>query len=115
MKTPREIIDNQISEADWQRDVVILLSLKGWSVEYIRPGRVIRAGKETYETPVGADGKGAWDIRAFRERLVIIECKSMMGRLTKSQELWDERYTRAGIEHYILRPQDWDRLLEIAK
>ena len=118
MKTPREIVDNQISEATWQQEVLKVLRLNRWEIFVIGDSRRV--------------SPGILDILAIRPpRVAFIECKTITGQLTKTKIIWEESghlYGRIGqtevvamleqcpgVEVYVLRPQDFERLLEIAK
>jgi len=47
-------------------------------------------------------------------RVVFLELKTDYGRLTLPQEAWRSELGRCpGVEHYVIRPKDWQRLERI--
>src|SRR5277367_92513 len=77
------------SEQEFQDCVVDYARSLGWKVAHCRAGRVMRDGKETYETPWKYDGKGFPDLILVRgQRFVIAEMKSVSGKLTLNQIAW---------------------------
>ncbi|WP_346927547.1 hypothetical protein, partial [uncultured Arthrobacter sp.] len=78
-----------MSERELQDAVIELARLLGWRVAHFRPARVRRGGREIYETPVAADGKGWPDLVLVRgSRLIFAEMKSGTGRLSDAQIAW---------------------------
>jgi len=63
--------------------------------------------KQGWRTAVAAEAKGWPDIFAVRERAVAIEIKGSGDTIKQEQEEWGVRLRRAGIEHYVITPQDW--------
>ena len=100
-----------LSEAEFQVQVIELLHLFGWKVAHFRKARIRVKGVETYRTPVGADGAGWPDILAVRGgHIIAAELKSEQGKLTKEQYDWLEALGRTGIEVYIWRPSDYEAI-----
>ena len=104
-----------IKERDFQAAVIELAHLFGWNVAYFRPARVMRDGKEKYETSVGADGKGWPDLVLVRNRIIYVELKSDTGKLSPEQELWRDRILAAGGDWFCWRPGDIEAIKEVLK
>lgn len=98
-----------ISEREFQNSYVDFAHLCGWDVIYFRPARVLRGGKEIYETPIGGDGKGWPDTIAMRlDRLVAAELKREGGKATPEQIARLEAFNRVpGCQGFIWQPSDW--------
>ena len=80
----------KISEADLSRTVEGYLDTFHWRWAHIRPARVLRHGKEIYETPYSGH-KGLLDYIAVRPpRLLFFELKSENGKLSLEQHGWFE-------------------------
>lgn len=101
------------TEAEFSAAVIELARAFGWRCATFRPARVMRGGKETYETPVGADGKGFPDILAVRDRIIAIELKSAKGKLRPDQVRWQQAIVGAGGEWYCWKPADWNQIREV--
>ena len=106
----------QISESDFQRQVVDVLRLHNYRVAHFTAAQNQRG---QWRTPVTADGKGFPDLVAVRPasrirtpRVLFIELKAQAGRISKEQTLWANDLVGAGAEHFIWRPSDWDALIE---
>ena len=100
-----------LSEAEFQKQIITLFHLFGWKVAHFRKARIRVKGVETYRTPVGADGAGWPDILAVRGgHIIAAELKSEQGKLTKEQYDWLEALGRTGIEVYIWRPSDYEAI-----
>lgn len=99
------------TEAEFQDRVIVLARSLGWAVAHFRPLRTA----DGWETPVAADGKGWFDLALARERLVFIELKVEPNKMTREQEAWAERYSKAGAEWYCFYPADWDELAAVLK
>jgi len=97
-----------ISEAHFQRQVLDLARILGWTVAHFRPART-DAG---WRTAVAADGAGYPDLTMVRDRLVIAELKTDIGRPSLAQRDWLEKLERAGIETYLWAPRDWTAIVD---
>lgn len=97
-----------VTERELQAGVVELARLLGWRVAHFRPARVRRGGRDTYETPVAADGKGFPDLVLVRGgHLLFVELKTDTGRLSPEQQDWLLLLTRAGARTFVWRPGHW--------
>lgn len=101
------------NEHDFTNAVLAMAKLRGWKRMHVRPGRVIRDGKEKYETPFKADGKGWPDLFLIHRgtgRIVVAELKSEKGKPTPEQVDWLELFKRAGVYAAIWTPLMWDEI-----
>lgn len=113
--TARDALGLKESEAEFQRRVVDLFHLHGWTVAWIRPVRVQRANGQVYhETPMGADGSGWPDLFATRgNRAVAAELKVGRNTATEAQIAWLDRLNKVpGIQTFEWRPDDWAEIVE---
>ena len=105
-----------LSEAEFQLQVIEYAQSLGWAAAHFRRVRVQRANGEVYwETPVAADGKGWPDLLLVRERIIYAELKSETGTLRPEQKVWNVRLEAAGAEYYLWRPRDWKRIVAALK
>lgn len=96
------------SEKEFQHRVIAFARSRGWGkIAHFRPARVMRRGKETYETPIAEDGKGFVDLVLLRERLVVIEAKVKKRKRSRWQLEWAAAFQRAGVEYYCWYPEDF--------
>jgi hypothetical protein len=102
------------SERQWQDCVVSYARSCGWRCAYFRPARVLRGGKEVYETPVGGDAKGFPDTILVRDRVIVAELKFGTGRVTKEQSQWLVAFAMAGVDAWVWRgPTDWPKVVGV--
>ena len=102
----RARLDAQMTEADWQGQVIAFARLRGWLVAHFRPARTAQG----WRTPVTADGAGFPDLVLVRERVVLVELKSEAGRVSVEQRRWLIALEAAHAEHYLWRPSDWPQV-----
>ena len=121
-------IESYVKEADWQKPLIELLQTYGYRVAHFRPGMTSREytnkkgeTKKVWTTPVSADGAGFPDIVAVKSsfpkkrRILFIELKSDIGKLSPEQEQWKLAIVAAGGEYYLARPSDYETLVEKLK
>jgi len=101
-----------VTEAQFQKQVVDLAHLKGWKVAHFRSVPVKRGSRVTYQTPVGADGKGFPDLVLVRDRVVFAELK-VGTSLRPDQKTWIGLLGEASAEVHVWRPRDLDRIKEV--
>lgn len=80
-----------MSEDDLKKAVIDMAHLFGLKVAHFRPARTIdrKTGKETWRTPVEADGKGFPDLVIVGPGGVLYrELKSATGKPSAEQEMW---------------------------
>jgi hypothetical protein len=79
--------------------VVELASLFGW---------------HTFHPWLSIHSARGWpDLALVRERLILVELKTMKGSLTPAQAQWQEWLKAAGVETYVFRPTDFNKIFEI--
>ena len=77
-----------VSEKDFSRQVEDLLKIYHWQWIHIRPARVLRHGREIYETPYSGH-KGFLDYLCLRPpRIVVFELKNEQAEMTTDQQEW---------------------------
>jgi hypothetical protein len=96
-------------EAELQDEIISHLQGLGYVCAHFRPARVMRGGKEMYETPVAAEGKGFPDIMAVRLGTALaIEVKSEEGVLREEQVMWLSAWGSVpGVTAMVIRPSSW--------
>lgn len=100
-----------MKEADWQRQVTDWATLRGWRFVHFRPAINARGHYQT-----AMSGSPGWpDLALVRERFMVIELKSTNGRLTEGQNAWLKALSKAGVEAHVLRPKDFDRMIEVLR
>lgn len=91
----RATLDAACSEKDFQAAVIDLARLCGWKVYHTHDSR---------RSPCGFP-----DLFLVRgDRVVVLELKTMHGRLTDDQRAWLDALKRAGIDAWLVRPSDWE-------
>lgn len=104
----------QVTERDWQAQVVELATLRGWQVLHVRRSIGRRDGKAAYQTTTSV--KGWVDLFMWRPGEVLaVELKREKGRLTEEQADVIRSLTAAGIRCEVWRPSDWDRVQEVLR
>ena len=98
-------------EKVFQKKCIDFLQSHQWTVLHIRPAQ--QGGR--WITAVVADGKGYPDLTIARERIVWIEFKAEGKYLEPDQKKWRDAILQAGGEWYLVRPSDWDKIVEILK
>lgn len=101
----------QMSEDEWQQQIIDLAHAYGWIVAHFRPARTSKG----WATPVAADGQGFPDLVLARDRAMFVELKSQRGRLTADQHHWLDALAAAGAEVHVWRPADFDRAHQLLK
>lgn len=101
------------SEKVFTEQVLELLEVFGWRRVHFRPA-VVRSGK--WATHGSGDVAGWPDVFAVRgRRLVALELKVGKGRTTVAQDDWLDALGHAGVEAHVVRPSDWDRIVEMLR
>lgn len=99
-----------ISERDFQKQFLQFAKLMGWHRAHFRPGMNQRG---SWQTAVAGDGEGFPDVVLVRERIVWVELKSDVGRLSPEQVIWRDKLLLAKQEWYLWRPKDWDEIQRV--
>lgn len=93
-----------MTESQLQDAVIELARLLGYRVAHFRPAKT----EQGWRTPVQGDGKGFPDLVLARPgRLIFLELKSKVGRLTVEQRAWLELLGAAGAEAFTACPDQW--------
>ena len=94
----RQVLDNAVSERDFQRQVVELAELTGWRTYH------------TYDSR--RSNPGFPDLVLVRPpRVVFVELKRERGHMTTTQRQWAEDLGDCPqVEYYLWRPSDWDEI-----
>lgn len=107
------ILEREVTEAQFQRQVIQLAQLCGWRVAHFRPAM---NAKGEWRTPVAADGAGFPDLVLVRgHKLLFRELKTETGSLTVLQERWGEELRLAGADWGVWRPSDWPVIEQLLK
>ena len=100
-----------VSEKEFSDQVVQLAKLCGWLVAHFRPARVRRGGRDVYETPVAADGRGFPDLLLCRDGVALArELKVGKNQPTPDQHRWLAAFAAAGIDAGVWRPEHWPEI-----
>jgi hypothetical protein len=108
----------EYTTAEYRQIVASIMKEKEWMQEIIQIARWLNyLAYHTYDSRRSEFGYPDLTLCRLppRPRFVLIEAKTEKGRLTPSQKTWLEGAQAAGIEAYIFRPSDRDRLIEILK
>lgn len=113
----RDALRRQAKGEDWERWVEQLATWLGWRVAHFRAVRVQRRdGSTHYQVPVAGGAKGFPDFVMLKgARVLVVECKSGSGRVTKDQRGWLDAFREAGCEVYVWRPPDSDEVEAVLK
>jgi VRR-NUC domain-containing protein len=110
--TPLQRNFRAISEASFQIRVVEVARMYGWLVHHTRPALRQSGG---YSTPIqGVPGFPDLCL-ARRGRVLMVELKTELGKLSEFQERWLEALSGDGAEVFVWRPSDTDLIHEILK
>lgn len=110
-RRPTSIYDD-VTEADFQVQLIDCLHLHGWFVSHFRTS-MTRSGN--YATAVQADGAGWPDLFAVHLKagdVLAAELKSERGRATALQLQWLALLEACKIDAYLWRPSQIDEAIE---
>lgn len=101
----------KLSEREFTERVIAFARQHLWRVAHFRPARVRRGGKEVYETPVAADGKGFPDLVLVRRgELIVAELKVGKNKTTPEQVQWLDDFRETGCASGVWRPEQWPEI-----
>lgn len=108
--SPNEAYLRSITEKQWQRIVEGVAEVGGWLVYHAPDNRPVTSGRgRRYVQAVRA---GFPDLVLVRGgRLVVVELKTMTGRVSPEQSRWLAELRNAGVEVAVWRPSD-ERTME---
>ena len=92
----------ELSEADWQQQVVELAQLYRWRIHHCRPALNQRG---QYSTPIQGDPGFPDLVLARGGRVLFLELKTNRGVLTEHQQAWRDQLLGAGAEWFCWRPR----------
>jgi hypothetical protein len=97
------------SEREFQREVIKIAKSLGWYVYHALPGQ----GRNKHLT-LFIGKRGFPDLVLCRPpRLLFVELKSGTGKLSTDQQEWLEALRACGVEVYVWRPWDLERVTAI--
>ena len=112
---------NAVTEAEFQRDVVQLLTLNGWRTFHVGESRkTVRRG-DTYITIPDPDSAGLPDLVAIHPigDIFVAELKRQKDRTDLRRKALQLEvlglFTGAAIDAYLWRPSDMDEIIERAR
>ena len=95
---------NELSERDFQDQVIAMAIMYGWKAYHVRPG-MTRNGR--WMTHVQGHAGFPDVVLVHRDRgTIFAELKTEKGRLDPAQRDWLEALNAAGNEVYVWRPKD---------
>lgn len=97
MQNPRAITERQ-----FQQQIADLAKLFGWKYYHTW---------KSFHSPAGFPDC----VLVRKERLVLAELKSEVGKVSPAQQEWLDAIRLACKEVYLWRPSDWDELVEILR
>jgi hypothetical protein len=92
-----------VTEQELLDAVIETAHLFGWTVAHFRAAKT----EKGWRTPVAADGAGFPDLVLVRERILFVELKSEIGKLSPYQELWRDKLVEADGDWWLWHPSDW--------
>lgn len=104
-KSGREILLAQMSEADWQNQVITWARRAGWLVHHEHDSRFLEWGTD----------RGIPDLILVRApRVLFVELKKERGYLTQHQAVWGAQLRACpGVEWFCWRPSDEDEVRRV--
>lgn len=101
----------KISERAYQDLIVEAAHLFGWRAAHFRAAINARGHRMT---PVAYDGEGYPDLTLLHPRLGVVwwEVKDARGQPSPAQRAWLEHLTAGGWEARVVRPRDWDYVIQ---
>jgi hypothetical protein len=98
-RRPDERSTTALTEKEWQRQVVELARLCGYLV---------------YHTHLSKNSQpGFPDLTCVRDRVVFLELKTEMGKLSEAQAGWIDALTKAGALVMVARPSDLQAVADL--
>ena len=102
---------NDISEADWMRQVTELAEMLGWSWAHFRPAKTAHGWRTPVSGPLGA---GWPDLTLVRDdRLLFVELKRDKNARPTPDQTFVLTLLGIAAETYVWRPSDWDDVARI--
>ncbi len=106
-------LPGKCTEEEFLRQVIELARVFGWRTAHFRPA-MTASGR--WVTAVQGNGKGFPDLVLVRgDRILFVELKTDVGRLTNEQADWLSALKAAGAAVYLWRPADWEQIVATLK
>jgi hypothetical protein len=109
VEATRLLLASQVSEADFQRDVIDFAKRRGWLVQHSRPA-YNKSGR--ISTPLQGH-KGFPDLVLVRDRVLFVELKKVGAYPTPEQRTWIARLQALQGDYVrclVWRPTDWPEI-----
>src|SRR5687768_17404949 len=107
--TAQALLDRQVSEKQFQQQIVAFARLNGWRVYHPYDSRRSAAG-----WPDLALARLCPSQRGVTTELLFLECKTERGRLTEAQRDWLFVLNAApGVVARVVRPSDWPEIVAL--
>ena len=108
-KDSRTILQEAISEEEFQQQVIDLATLRGWRHYHTHDSRRSPEGFPDLVLARPSTLQGGFD-----GRIIFAEIKAQKGVVSPKQELWLTLLAATGkAETYLWKPSDWDRIVEV--
>jgi|TARA_R110000744_G_scaffold159057_2_gene275128 hypothetical protein len=101
---PKGQLARMMSEAELQKAIIAFARAQGWLVAHFRPAKTTRGN---WITPVSGDGAGFPDLVLVKNRVLYVELKSELGKLSTSQDMWMSALKHSGENIFTWRPSQW--------
>jgi len=101
---PKGQLARLMSEAELQKSIIAFARAQGWLVAHFRPAKTTRGN---WITPVSGDGAGFPDLVLVKNRVLYVELKSELGKLSTSQDMWMSALKHSGENIFTWRPSQW--------
>ena len=101
---PKGQLARLMSEAELQKAIIAFARAQGWLVAHFRPAKTTRGN---WITPVSGDGAGFPDLVLVKNRVLYVELKSELGKLSTSQDMWMSALKHSGENIFTWRPSQW--------
>ena len=103
--TTRQVLPQNISEAEFQTAIMDMAAWFGWRRFHPRTVQIL---KGAHLTPYKGEGGFPDLVLVHRSKgIIFAELKAQKGRMSSSQELWRADLEAAGAEYHLWRPSDW--------
>lgn len=111
----RQVLDQAMSEADWQSTIVDLAQTLGWMALHVADSRKEVVNRRTRERHLVGDREAAGlpDWLLIRDRVLFVELKRQDGQLSIRQREVIAALDKAGAEWFVWRPSDYDEAVQV--
>jgi hypothetical protein len=99
-----------LSETEFLRQVLELAAMLGWSAAHFRPALTSRGWRTPVQGNLGAGFPDLVLVSPLRRRLLFVELKSDVGRVSADQAAVLAALEAAGAQCRVWRPRDFDEM-----